>query len=173
MRTLPKFFMTLVFSFLFILIGGCDDDDSVAEAVKGIVLSESALSIVEDAQTADYTIKLKFKPASDVTVTPETGDDSVATVAKLGAGGFPLTFTSNNWETAQTVRVTTVDNGVDQEGTDRTAVITHALAGGYAGVSGPELEVTATDDDTKGVTVSPLSFTIREDAAYRNLLDRP
>ena len=170
MTTLPKFLMTLVFSFLFILIGGCDDDDNVAKAVVkvGITLSRTALSAAENAATAEYTIKLKVEPASNMEITPESGDEKVATVAAKD-GTFPLTFTSDNWETAQSVVVTTVDDKVDQGANNRTVKISHVFGVGFVtaylnDISEVEVLVTATDDDTKGVTVLPSSLAVPEDA---------
>ena len=63
-----------------------------------------------------------------------------------------LTFTVDNWDTAQTV---TVKAGQDNDGAADTATLTHAASGGdYASVSNT-LPVTVTDDDTPGVTLEP------------------
>ena len=63
-----------------------------------------------------------------------------------------LTFTSANWNTAQPVTVTGVDDSTDG---DRSTTITHTASGGdYGSVSVPDVSVTLTDDDTVGVTVT-------------------
>ena len=69
-----------------------------------------------------------------------------------------LTFNADNWESPKTVTVRTVNNDIDED-TDRSTTITHAfVGGGYDSVSG-SVTVTATDDDSKGVTLptQPLS----------------
>ena len=73
-----------------------------------------------------------------------------------------LTFTSANWNTAQTVRVRTVDDRVDN-GPDRTVEITHtATVGGGVDIALESLTVTVTDDDTRGIVVSQASRALEE-----------
>src|SRR5439155_1609915 len=70
-----------------------------------------------------------------------------------------LTFTSGNWNTAQTVTVT----GVDDFGVDGAVAYTIVTAGatstdaGYSGMNASDVGVTNTDNDTAGITVSPTS----------------
>ena len=127
------------------------DDDSA-----GVTVSETALTVAEAGGTATYTVRLNTKPTGDVTVTPTSGDESVATAS--GA----LTFTTTNYATPQTVTVTGVDDDLD-DAADREATISHAVAGGgYDGVSVASVTVTATDDDSAGVTVSETTLTLAE-----------
>ena len=54
-----------------------------------------------------------------------------------------LSFTASNWDQAQTVTVTGVDNAVDGQG---AATISHDLAGGdYEGLASPQVNVTVED----------------------------
>ena len=63
-----------------------------------------------------------------------------------------LTFTVDNWATAQTV---TVKAGQDDDGANDTGTLTHSASGGdYASIS-VGLTVTVTDDDEAGVTIEP------------------
>ena len=58
-----------------------------------------------------------------------------------------LTFTVDNWDTAQTV---TVKAGEDDDAANETATLTHTASGGdYASITA-DLAVTVTDDDTGG-----------------------
>ena len=72
-----------------------------------------------------------------------------------------LTFTADNWDTAQTVTVTA---GEDDDAVDEgEATLTHtASGGGYDGVTAAGVKVTVTDGDTAGVTVSETALTIAE-----------
>ena len=117
----------------------------------GVTISETGVTVTEasgSGRTARYTVVLNTQPTGNVTVTPASGDGSVATVSAA------LTFTQSNWSTDQDVTVTGVDNKVDNA-SDLTTSITHAVSGAdYGGVSAGTVNVTLTDDDTKGVTVS-------------------
>ena len=127
------------------------DDDTA-----GVVVSETSVTVDEDGGTATYTVVLTSQPSSNVTVTPTSSATGNATVS--GA----LTFTPTNWETAQTVTVTGVDDDID--GADRSATISHTVAGGgYGSVQAADVAVTITDDDTAGVAVSETSVTVDED----------
>ena len=127
------------------------DDDSI-----GVTVSETALTVAEAAGTATYTVKLDAKPTGNVTVTPTSDDASVATAS--GA----LTFTTDNYSTPQTVTVTGIDDAT-HNAIDRATVISHeAAGGGYDGVAVASVAVTATDDDSVGVTVSKSAVTMSE-----------
>jgi len=66
-----------------------------------------------------------------------------------------LTFTAANWDTAQTVTVTAVDDDVDEGA--HTSTITHAAASAdanYNGMAIGNMIAGLTDNDTAGVTVA-------------------
>ena len=121
------------------------DDDTA-----GVTLSKSAVTVTEATgagRSATYTVKLNTQPSGNVTVTPTSGDSGVARVSPAS-----LTFTSSDWNTAQQVTVTGVDDSIDK---DRSTIINHAASGGgYNSVSITSVAVTLTDDDTAGVTVT-------------------
>ena len=88
--------------------------------------------------------------STDVTVSPAT-----------------LTFTTANWDTAQTV---TVAAAQDADAVNDAASITHAVdaarsANEYDAVTIAGVRVTVTDDDTAGVTVSETTLTVDEGAS--------
>ena len=74
-----------------------------------------------------------------------------------------MTFTVDNWGTAQTV---TVKAGQDDDASTDTATLTHTASGGdYANVT-KDLPVTVTDDDTPAIVLSETDLTLTEgDAA--------
>ena len=138
------------------------DDDSA-----GVTVSETTLRVAEAGGTVMYTIRLDTKPTGDVTITPTSGDESVATAS--GA----LTFTTASYATPQTVTVTGIDDDVDNA-TDRETTVSHAIAGGgYGGVAVASVAVTATDDDDPGIALSTLTLTVPEagEATYTAKLD--
>ena len=92
------------------------DDDT-----PGVTISETSLSVNESGGAETYTVALNTAPLGNATVTPTSN-----TAAALVSPSEPLTFTSANWNTAQTVTVT----GGDIIGAnDITGNITHAVSG--------------------------------------------
>ena len=114
----------------------------------GISITESggATDVVEGGATDTYTIVLLSQPTADVTVT-------IATDGQAGTSSASLTFTNANWDTAQTVTVTAVNDSV-AEGA-HSSTITHTAAsadGDYDGITIADVIVNITDNDTAGVT---------------------
>ena len=76
----------------------------------------------------------------------------------------PLTFTTENWDTAQTV---TVSAAADADATNDTATVTHAVSGGdYGSEAVADVSVTVSDDETvsTGVVLSVNPEKVSEDA---------
>ena len=72
----------------------------------------------------------------------------------------PLTFTTTTWSTEQTV---TVSAGQDDDAANDMATLTHVASGAdYGSVDNAILTVTVTDNDTRGVTVTPTSLPVNE-----------
>ena len=114
------------------------DDDT-----KGVTISTTDLSVNEGA-TASYTVKLNSQPSDDVTVTPTSSDETSATVSIAGSASL-LTFTPANWNTPQSV---TVNGQEDDDTSDDSAVISHAVAGAdYDSVSAASVNVSVVDND--------------------------
>ena len=92
------------------------DDD-----FRGVTVSKSSLTVNEGG-TGTYTVVLDSKPTGDVTVTPSrSSGDTDVTVS------VALTFTPDNWSSAQPV---TVSAAQDLDSNNDTAVIGHAVSGG-------------------------------------------
>ena len=121
-----------------------DNDD----AGVTIVLAASLMSPVGEGGTGSYTVVLDSQPSGAVTVTAASADVGAVTVTPT-----VLTFTTGNWDTAQTVTVTAEqDNDADDESVDvsYTAASTDAV---YNGLAGDVVTVTVTDNDDAGVTI--------------------
>ena len=100
-----------------------DFDIEVVEPVgKALVLSTTSLRLFEDG-TATFTVRLSEAPDAGVNVTLASGATGTATVPSA-----TLSFTTSNWNTAQTVTVTGVDDDLDNTGNKRDATITLSAA---------------------------------------------
>ena len=113
----------------------------VSNDEPGLTVSRTGLTLAEGA-SADYTMVLDSTPTEDVTVT-------------LGVRGSPdlsvdptsLTFTADDWFTAQTITVSAAE---DDDASHDSAIVSHAAEGGdYAALVGGELAVTITDNEVE------------------------
>ena len=110
----------------------------------GVTVSESALTVTEEDSTGDsYTVVLDSQPSANVviTVAGHAGTDVTPTPVSL-------TFTTGNWQTAQTVTVTAGD---DADTADETVSLSHSAAssdGDYGGITIAGVTVTVEDNDT-------------------------
>jgi len=124
------------------LVASITDNDTASVTVTQ---TGGTTQVAEAGGTDTYTIVLGSQPTGNVTVTPTAG-------AQLNALSA-LTFTPANWNTAQTVTVSAVNDAV-AEG-PHLDTITHAISGGgYGGVSVGSVSVSITDNDVAGVTVT-------------------
>jgi hypothetical protein len=108
----------------------------------GITLSETSASVTEGGATDTYTVVLNTPPTADVTVTLSGNADASVSPATV-------TFTPANWNTAQTVTVTAVNDNFYEA--DHTASITHAAAStdtNYNGLSIGAVTANITDDES-------------------------
>ena len=115
-----------------------------------IVLSEPGLTLTEgDAVGSSYTVKLATKPSDSVSVSIAGHSGTDLSLSGPTLNSDTLTFTVNDWATAQTV---TVKAGQDDDAANDTATLTHTASGGdYVNVT-EDLPLTVTDDDPQ-VTV--------------------
>ena len=118
-----------------------------------MTVTPSSLTVGEGS-TGTYTVVLNTLPSGDVTVAISSNNTDVTVPSS------PLTFTTGNWNTTQTV---TVSAGQDADAADEMATLTHDPSGAdYDSVSNASLTVTVTDNDTRGVTVTPTSLSVNE-----------
>ena len=122
--------------------GPYSDEAMDAPEAAGVTVSETALTVTEEDTTGDsYTVVLDSQPTANVVVT---------VAGHLGTDVLPapttLTFTLMNWETAQTVTVTAVN---DADTTNDTVSLTHSAA--------------STDTDYNGITIAGVTVTVNDD----------
>ena len=128
------------------------DDDTA-----GVTVSDATVSVAEGG-TNSYTIVLESEPSADVTVTINDPTDNTDVTAEPA----DLTFTSTDWNTAQTV---TVSAAHDADATSETATVTHTVNSSdsnYQGATADSVTVTVTDDDQAGVMVSDSALGVAE-----------
>jgi hypothetical protein len=124
------------------------------EAAGVLVDPTSGLTTAESGTTAAFTIRLRSRPTSNVSLALSSSRPSEGTVSPS-----TVTFDPANWNTPQTVTVTGVNDSVVDGNQRYVVVIAPAVSSdpGYAGVDPPDVSLTNVDDDTAGVTVAPVS----------------
>ena len=129
-----------------------DDDDG-----PDLVLSKTSLE-PDEGSSESYTVALATQPSAEVTVTITGHSGTDLTLDKTS-----LTFTTTDWNTAQTVSVTA---GQDDDEVDDEVTLKHAASGGGYGSVSKDLDVTVLDDDdTTTVPGAPTSLTATADGS--------
>ena len=117
---------------------------------RGVTVSLQGMTVPEGGSNT-YTVVLDSEPTADVTVTPSRTAGSSLDVTFSPAS---LTFTTGNWDTAQTVTVSAAE---DADAEADAATIEHAVAGGdYGsnGVTASDVAVTVNDNETASTAVT-------------------
>ncbi len=133
------------------------DNDAPRIVVNPVV----GLVTTEAGGTATFTVVLASQPAADVVMGLASADPTEGTVSPAS-----LTFTALNWNVAQTVTVTGVDDFLDDGNviyTIMTGVAASADAG-YNGLNPADVAVTNTDNDAAGITVNPVAGLVTTEA---------
>lgn len=110
-----------------------------------VVTPTSGLATTEAGGTASFTVVLDSQPTADVTIALSSSDTTEGTV-----GVASVTFTSANWNLAQTVTVTGVDDLL-VDGSTSYAIVTAAASSAdpnYGGLAVADVGLANTDDDT-------------------------
>ena len=130
----------------------------------GLVISKDNLTVGEgDVAGTSYTVALATEPSGSVSVSITGHADTDLSLSGATLSSDTLTFTVDDWATAQTV---TVKAGQDEDAANDTATLTHTASGGdYVNVTA-DLPVTVTDDDSADIVLSETGLTLTEgDAA--------
>ncbi|PHR87358.1 MAG: hypothetical protein COA78_37225, partial [Blastopirellula sp.] len=128
------------------------DDDFAA-----FTLSKNTESVSESGTTDSFTVVLDKAPLADVVFTLDSSDSGEATTDKS-----TLTFTSANWNVAQLVTVT----GIDDMTVDGSQISTITIAvddansdNAFDTLVDQSVSVTTTDNDVAGFTITESSGT--------------
>ena len=130
-----------------------DDNDT-----RGVIIGQAPGSLNEGFGGGSYRISLNSQPTDDVTITitMEDSDSDSLDDAMLEETSF--IFTPSNWNNPQTVRISVVDDDVDDDG--ESVTFHHGVMGGDYGannVTAISRTVGIGDNDTRGVTVRPMT----------------
>jgi len=134
------------------------DDDTAGVTVAE---SDGTTEVDETGPTSDdYTLVLDSEPTDSVTITVDPDED---TEVNSGGGGvsIQITFTTGNWDSAQTITVTAIDDDIDE--TDpHTSTITHAASssdGNYDSIGIDNVAASVADNDASGPSYTELGDT--------------
>ena len=104
---------------------------------------------------------LNTQPTADVTIALSSSDTTEGTVAPAS-----LVFTTANWNVAQTVTVTGVDDAV-VDGPQAYLIVTAPAVStdpNYTGANAADVAVSNTDNDGAGITVTPTAGLVTTEA---------
>ena len=123
-----------------------DDNDE-----RGVTVSPTDLTLSEGAR-ATYTVVLDTEPTETVTVTPSVSGSPDVTFTPSS-----LTFTSSDWDTAQTMTVSATE---DDDAYHDSSIVSHAAEGAeYASLVDGELSVTISDNEVASDGTLPAQVT--------------
>ena len=124
------------------------DDDTAGFTITPTL----GLNTTEAGGTASFTVVLDSEPVSDVSIGISSSDTGEITVTPAS-----LTFTSADWNTAQTITLTGVDDDMD-DGNTAVTILTDAAVSAdpkYNGLNPADVSASNSDNDTAGITVNP------------------
>ena len=129
--------------------------------MPSVVLSAIELTVAEAGGTASLEVSLGAQPNGNVTVDLSTLSD------RVDLSNQTLTFTPENWQIPQAITVTGVDDNVDFDDTVMVQVSVDEAESDVTFTNTPlqEVEVTLVDDDTAGLTVTPLRIEMNEEGS--------
>lgn len=119
-----------------------------------LVTPTSGLVTSESGGAATFTVVLTSQPTANVTINLSSNNPGEGT-----SSASSLTFTTANWNIAQTVTVTGTDDNAADGDIAYTIVLNPAVSAdpAYNGFDAADVGVTNTDNDTPGITVSPIA----------------
>lgn len=139
--------------------GQTDQGGAYVYVPPAVTVSPVSVEVTEGGTTRTYTLVLKAQPSDNVTV-------SVAGDSQAAVSPSTLTFTGSNWNTAQTVSVTAVDDSKKEGG--HSATVTHSLTSSdskYSGLAVSSVVVNIVDNDTAGAALSAKNISVKEGGA--------
>lgn len=137
------------------LVGTNEDNDSPGVIVTPI----TPLAVTEGGATDGFTVSLTSEPVGTVTIPVQVLDPS-----QVSASAATLTFNAGNWNSAQPVTVTAVNDLIADDAQPFSIALGPTQASGsdanYQGIVIPNVTGVATDNDTAGLEVNPNVFAL-------------
>jgi hypothetical protein len=126
--------------------------------VAGITVTPTSLTTSETGTSAAFTIALKSQPTAPVTISLTNANPSEGSLSTTAIG-----FDATNWNVAQTVTVTGLDDGI-VHGDQTYQIIGSATStdANYNRQPMTPVTLTNTEADVPGFTVGPTSLTTSE-----------
>ena len=132
----------------------------------GMTVSPTSGLVVTEAnganKTATFTVVLTSQPTAGIAIALSSSDSTAGTVSPSS-----LVFTAGNWNVAQTVTVTGVNDDL-ADGTQNFTILTAAAVStdpAYHGLDPTDVTASCLDDDTAGVLLSTITGTSSEGGA--------
>ena len=126
--------------------GQTTDDDTF-----GITVSPTSLTVAETGTSQTYSVVLESEPTSDVSINVTTTDGD-----EISLDTSVLIFNDVNWNAPQYVKVTGVDDQID-DGTQAALVENEAASSGdtnYNNLNPSDVDVDNDDDDEAAVIIA-------------------
>ena len=152
--------------------GGYDEANAVEMLVE--VVENDRIDVefgearyIHEGRSLSYWVSLKSRPATDVNITPISGNDDVVVVTP------GIEFQPDDWIVPKYI-VLEADH--DEDSQSEIVELWHEIVGGaYGALQLPPLSVDVLDDDEVGVRVKPQNITIEEGgkASYGVVLQSP
>src|SRR5439155_1231828 len=126
-----------------------------------VVAPTSGLVTTEAGGTATFTVVLTSQPTADVTIGVSSNNAAEGTPSTAA-----LVFTAADWNVAQTVTITGVDDYVDDGDIAYMVLLSPAASAdaNYNGLKPADVSLTNLDDDTAGVVVTPTNGLVTTEA---------
>jgi large repetitive protein len=133
-----------------------------------LVTPTSGLVTSEASAQATFDVVLQSEPTASVTIAVASGDLTEGTPSTA-----LLTFTTANWNVAQTVTVTGQNDDVDDSNVGYSIVLSPAASGdaNYNGLNPSDVSLTNIDNDTAGILVTPTSGLVTTEAGDQATFD--
>ncbi len=145
------------------------------DETQGLTLAATTLTgsgVTEGGSAVTYTARLASAPTGPVRVQITGGAGAVSVDTDAAAGlQNTLLFNATNYSAPQTVTVTPLE---DDDGESESVTLNHVIFGAdYQDLDDVALAFTATDNDTRGATLSTTSLNVQENgtATYTLVLD--
>ncbi|MGE4243808.1 DUF4347 domain-containing protein, partial [Ramlibacter sp.] len=131
----------------------------VTSAVPGITVTGAPITTTEAGTTGTFTLRLTKAPTANVVLTISGLDASEHTIS----GGNTRTFTTANWNTAQTVTVTGVDDSLIDGNIAYSLTVVSSGAATYTGANARTATVSVTNvDNDVGSVIAGSAITTSE-----------
>ena len=136
---------------------------------KGVNLTATGME-VNEAAPRSYSIVLNSQPVGGNVNIEISGEDS-----DVAEADTQLTFTADNWSTAQAVSITPTDDA-DTASHSAFTLSHDVLGGGYSRMNVDDVTVQVLDDEASQVVVSTTAVTVNEGGMFTytiSLTDEP